>query len=386
MSSAYRVRLVLLAILALVEIAIIAVCLNAGWSLATAHGGGLLVATPIILIALVECLRVPLASWAMHLKWTGRLAAFIVLGFIAVGTFEGLSLAVEQMMNARISFITKAREEHDVAKQSLESLTSNDARNSERLAKLDKEIIAAGKTLTELKDTEVPKLPDTRPCTLKTGKPGLCRNPGAAEANVRAMEQHAELLTKAGQAKAELEAQRAVLTKGGNGNSDKIAMADHAVSKAEADLTRELKESPMHRLAANFFGISVQKMQEADFERFKGYAVYGVAGALSLATMVISMIAHAAPKGKDGRIAKALRAYIARKRRPLYRDRTIEVPGPEVTVEVEKPVPGPERKVLEYVYVPYDHATGRRIRDDHTLGEVIHPNQPHLKPVAGGRL
>jgi hypothetical protein len=102
--------------------------------------------------------------------------------------------------------------------------------------------------------------------------------------------------------------------------------------------------------------------------------------------MLVSFISHAKPREQKGKLSRAIRAYIARKRKNVVRTvvKTVEKPVEKV-VEVEKhvfvdrptvvekrlDVPGPERIIIKHIHVPVDMATNRVVNRDGTLGDEI---------------
>ena len=77
-------------------------------------------------------------------------------------------------------------------------------------------------------------------------------------------------------------------------------------------------------------------------------------------------------ENRPGRVANAIRLWVARKRKLVVK--TVEVPGPERIVEIDKilRVPGPE--TIKIKWMAYDVATGRRVKPDGSLSDTI-PNR-----------
>jgi len=145
--------------------------------------------------------------------------------------------------------------------------------------------------------------------------------------------------------------------------------------------------NPMYQVAAAWQKVPVQELTSDQFEVVKHWAVIALAGATAVTTAVAAIIASLSERGTgpSSKLNRMLRAWIARRRKPVYRDvpgpveyqeKIVhqDVPGPETIKEVEvvKEVPGPERVVEKVVvkWVPYDINTGLRIKSDGSLGEV----------------
>ena len=191
--------------------------------------------------------------------------------------------------------------------------------------------------------------------------------------------------------------------------------AQHRVDDARA-------ANPMYQVAAAWLRIPVQKLDPEHFEVVKHWAVIGLSGAAATAAALTAIVAALSERPyTPSKLKIALRAWLAARRKTLRRieETIVEVPGPERLVEVVKevevpgpervvekevvrevavpgpvtikevevikevavpgpervvevPVPGPERVVerMTIKWLPYDMATGRRIKPDGTLGEV----------------
>jgi hypothetical protein len=197
--------------------------------------------------------------------------------------------------------------------------------------------------------------------------------------------------------------------------------ADDAVKAAELAVDDARTMNPMFRVAAAWQKTPVAKLNSEQFEQVKHWAVIALAGATALVTALSAVITELPPRdGKSGKLNRTVRAWIARRRKPIVVHHDVpgpevikevevlrDVPGPEVIKEVEvfRDVPGPERivekevvkevpgpveyrpapgpieyrdvpgpeRVVERVvvkWVPYDVATGLRIKSDGSLGEV----------------
>ena len=80
--------------------------------------------------------------------------------------------------------------------------------------------------------------------------------------------------------------------------------------------------------------------------------MYGLAGAAATVTMIVGFLSNLQRRGdKSNKLGRALRAYLARRRKKLVRF-------------VEKVIHAPALKVLEFKYVPYDPVSGRVINKD----------------------
>lgn len=173
--------------------------------------------------------------------------------------------------------------------------------------------------------------------------------------------------------------------------------ADADVVAAQKALVAAAANSTMYRTAATWYGVPTKDLTDTQFDRFKRIAVAALAGAVSVATMLIAFISHATPRNpvNRGKVWRAVRAYYARKRKNVVRiiekptiktvEKIVEVVKQvpvdrPIVVERKVDVPGPERIVVKHIHVPIDAASGRLVNADGSLGETL-----GLRTVQGGR-
>jgi hypothetical protein len=366
------------------EAIVIAVCITAGVLLAVNSGGDIIMAIPLLLIAAAECLRIPISAWAIHLRPLGQALAVVVLLAIAVGSFEGLSIAFEQFVNNRVINVMRAENDVADAKVAIEAKdkATQETKDEIEIAKLA--VVEANKKVADHHATK-PRPPEAAKgtCTTKSGQRIECSGSRTNAATFR-MEvnefnsRSRELDTDAAKAQKRVDDLASKLAE--INRQDMTPITNH-LRDAQRNLKEVLRLSPMHRLAASIYGVKVTDLSEDQFETVKKYAVFGLAGAFSILSMLVSVIAHQKPHdGTESKVSRALRKYLARIRKPIVTRETVEVIK-EVIVEkiVEKPVDKIVTQRIETL-VPYDYATGRRINPDATLGEKV-----SLKAVSGGR-
>jgi hypothetical protein len=78
--------------------------------------------------------------------------------------------------------------------------------------------------------------------------------------------------------------------------------AAEALAEARQSLDDELQQSVMHQLGASLFGVRVSDLSEDRFNLLKRYAVLGLAGAFSLLSAIVSIVAAQNPR-PAGRLA-----------------------------------------------------------------------------------
>ena len=83
--------------------------------------------------------------------------------------------------------------------------------------------------------------------------------------------------------------------------------------EARHNLIEEMSQSPMHRLAAAFYGIPVEELSASQFETVKKYGVISLAVAFATVSMLASIVVHTEPHDKsESKISRAIRAWLAR--------------------------------------------------------------------------
>jgi hypothetical protein len=348
-----------------VEGVVISTCAVAAYQIATAHGGSVWACAPILTIAAMESLRVPVAMTIPKLKLMGKILATALLIGITPLTFEGMALAFEQFMHQRVVEVADAETKADTAKQGLESAQADAANRKSELDRLSAEIKDAEAHRAEI-DKQQPilqPLPAPQMCSSfdKKGRrvTYACPDQGIARSvdkqNAEAGATHNEQLRNA----------ESEVTRAREALRDAAARPVLDERKAEADLAQAksavedaMAASVMHRAAAAWFGVDVGNLSRSQFETFKKWAMYGLAGATATVTMIAGFVSNMPRKdGKPGKVGQAWRAFLARRRKKLVR----------IVKEHLPPL-----KVLEFKYVPFDPASGRVIGKDGKPGEFVH--------------
>jgi hypothetical protein len=348
------------------EAVVISTCALAAVQIATAHGGTIWACAPILTIAAMESLRVPVAMTIPRLKWVGKVVATALLIAVTPLTFEGMALAFEQFMHQRVVEVVDAETKADAAKRALKSAQTDAANRKSEVDRLSAEVKDAEAHRVELDKQQpfVQPLPALQMCsglsrrgqrvTYPCPDQGIPKSVDRQNAEARAT--HNEQLRNA-----EREVSRA-----------RDALREAAAKpvlderKAEADLAQAERASEdakaasvMHRAASAWFGVDVGSLSRQQFETFKKWAMYGLAGATATVTMIAGFLSNMPRKdGRPGKVGMAWRAFLARRRKKLVRI-------------VEKIKHAPSLKVLEIKYVPFDPASGRVINKDGSAGEFV---------------
>lgn len=298
----------------LVEGAVISTCAVTAVLIATEHGGSPWDASIVGAIAAVECLRIPTAMAIPKLRWSGVFCAVALCLAITPLTAEGLILAADRLVHARTLGAARAAGEVERAQLAYDALKAEADR---------REAVIAG---ARRHRAEIDKPVSLAPVPSGTCS-GRARNGAravfdcrstleAVEANRASMAAHgAELRQADADVRAATSAPAVDLTKAG---------AELAAAKQE--LAVEKGGSVMHRAAAAWFGVTAAELTDAQFQSFARVAIGALAISISTATMLAAFVSNL-PKwdGRPSRLARAVRAFLAARRRALHRPRTVFV-------------------------------------------------------------
>jgi hypothetical protein len=390
-----------------VEAIVIAVCAAASVQIATANGGNFWYCGPVLLIAALECLRYPLSSWMAHAKFFGMLLSAFVLVCVAVLTFEGVTLAVEQFMHQRVIVVMDAKEEVDRTERALANAQASAEANRADEKGLIEEINKWRAYKEKIAHEEPRKweLPKPQRCKGKNGATYDCTKgmSDVIKLNKQAEDAYETQVRDAENSLANAESKLKAFRD--STPSISIKREADAVAEAKKRLEREMLKSTMHRAAAAWFNVPVVDLSEGQFQTFKKWAMYGLASAVATATMFVSFVASLPSRsevpslfklalraylvsrrkvistGKESKLRRALRAYLARKRKNVVRvvTKTVELEKTvEKIVEVEKLV---DRiiEIPKYVFVPVKD--GHLINADGSHGEPV----SSLRAITGGK-
>lgn len=331
-----------------VEGAVIGTCALAAAQIATAHGGDISACLPILTIAAMECMRVPVAMKLPHLRPLGATLGVLLLIAITPLTFEGMSLAFEQFMHQRVLAVAKAEDAMQSATQSLDDLKSQNRQRTDEIDRRKQALADAEKHQVELgkQPVQLQEVPDAVSCKSRQRGSRIC-NAGSIEqvikANSKTQQAHTDQLKVA--ESAVKEARQALSEAAARPETD-LRSEEKAFAEAKKRLDFEKGESVMHRAAAAWFGVSISSLSSEQFETFKKWAMYGLAGAAATVTMLGGFVSAAATRdGTPSKLNRAFRGLFLARRRKL---RQI-VP----TIKVEHR----DREV--FVHVPVDAATGQ---------------------------
>ena len=309
----------------------------------------LLPALPLVVLAVAELGRVPLASVLFSRHRAMQVVAITgiaVLGYLAV---ENRTFGFERIVDMRSKAVKEAHLVVDKKRHELEALQDQRGQTSSG----DKDKRAERKQIINDRSEELGAEEKGHQDNLKAISEACrlvreqCIVPRSAKEDRRYSELKDRLTKERDQAQAELndlvKKDRVVVVD----IEKKIAAAKDAVAQAQNSLEDEANNNQIYRLAAMFYRVKTSDLNDEQFAMtrliFSTFSAVAIAFAGSAAALVYysSRRIPGAPMFW-AKIAMARRAYYARKRRPIYRDIPVEKviyrDGKEPATIVEKEV------------------------------------------------
>jgi hypothetical protein len=369
----------LFSILWIYEALVISVCLFAGYNIATGQGGSVSMAAPLVLIASAEMVRIPLAGYSTRLSWPMRILSGIVMLAIALASFEGLAITFELFLTNRIHDVRTIQRTVEIAQEAVDAKRQEAQQSQAAIDSARMKVIALNAEIKD-KETHPPQQPNVGAgsCHNRSGRAVSCNSDIQARRDFTlALKSHLETLKKLREQRDAGQANVDALT--ANIKPAGLLEAEKILKSKRQDLSDVLHQSPVYRLAASIFGVRVQDLSEEQFEIFKRVAIIGLSGSFATLSMFVSVVAHAEPRSnKPSKLSRAIRSYLARRRKNVVRTVEVTVAGPERTVEREVPVEVVREKTI-IKHVPFDYKRGRRMPEYEPEAGLP------LKTIYGGR-
>jgi len=321
--------------------------------------GGWLPALPVAVLAGFELLRIPLAKAFQETpRLLPRLLALLAIIALLGVALENWTLGLERTVNQRIAPVEHLR---DTQRQAQQAIALQSAANERARSALQKRVDTANHEL-ELIEQQIAAEHTRHNDNMDRVKECLKLAIICYQAELDKESKRYDM------AKAPLEARRdqiganraranaellALSTDGDANRMDALQRAEARASKAVAD---EVKDNPIYRIASAVYGVDASSLTDAQVANTRAFfAIFG-ASIVSFTGTAAALI-HYWPKGGPSKLARALRAYIARFRRKIVRIERVEVLVDKI---VEKIVPEIEKPILikETIirFVPYTGA------------------------------
>ena len=350
--AAPRRGLNILAVAAVVaEIAVLSATATVAWGLVAGAGNPFVWGPMVVALTAVELTRLPLIMRAPKLSLAGACCALVLAGGVSLLTMETLILGTESVLTARASGVTAAETVLSQATTAFDAAKATEARREGERAKLAGVVNEAQRHAEEIGREPVALQNNTAVSAYRRGKswiaPGTSAANTVAAANAKAQAEHAARSAAAEASLAAARAAAAALP------PIEITSAEAAVVAARQSVERERAASPMHRLGAALFRTDTANLKAEDYEWLRRTVAVSVGAILAFATLAAGLVSELPDRGerRPSKLSRALRAWLARRRRPIYRD----VPGP---------VQFRDRTIFKYV------AT------DPVSGRVLDPDSP----------
>jgi hypothetical protein len=323
-------------------------------------------AVPIVVLAVAELGRVPLASVLFHRHKV--MQSIAILGIVALGylAVENWSFGFERIVDLRLKPVNAANRELSRVEAELSALveqrkqmtTNNDQKRNELRRGIDQRDAA----IAEL-STQVTKEADVHQKNLESIREACriikdkCLVPRSQDEDRRYTTEQKRLSVELTRQREERERLRSQIDDLVSTDASKVAernqrigTSEDAVADARQAVRRAVDGNQIYRLAASWYGVNTSDVTPEQFANARWVFATMSAIAVALAGSVAALVYYArsrvpgAPSFLGGLIAKlarARRAYYARKRKPLK----VEVIGPERVIYrdgkelVEKEVP-----------------------------------------------
>jgi hypothetical protein len=346
-----------LKIIAIVAEAVV-VCTLAISSYNAAFGGrdgiNWMAAAPLLTVVALETLRIPTA---LNLIKAGPITILMSLALIlglSVITMEAASIGFENLIFERTRPVVEAEAALEKVMIGQRTINKDALDRADEIKRLTTDLDAARTHRKELGDQK-PELQTVAPdktCTkvVGTGKHARrvswnCNSQAqndTARGNKDAQNAHNEELKTATEQVTEAEKRLAAA----EANKPDTHVVTEAREQAERKVADARSMNPMYRVAAAWQKVPVQQLTSEQFEHVKHWAVIALAAAVAFSTSLVAVISSMPERGQsNGKLARAIRARLAAKRKTLRRITGI------VRTEIK------DRTKL--VYVPVDVATGK---------------------------
>jgi hypothetical protein len=311
---------------------------------------GYVPAVPMVALAAAELGRVPLASVIYHKhKFMQGIAilGIVALGYLAV---ENWTFGFERIVDLRLKHVNAASRELSRAEANLSALvdqrkeettSSGQKRNELRrgIEQRDTSIVELTAQLSKESEVHQRNLDGIREaCRIIRDK---CMVPRSQAEDDRYAAQVSGLsaeLTRQREERKRLQSQIDDLVSTDASDvttlDQKIGAAASSVNEARQALRRAADGNQIYRLAASWYGVSTSSVTAEQFATARWVFATFSAIAVALAGSIAALVYYAGSRvpgdpsllgGLIAKLARARRAYYARRRRPLK----VEVPGPE---------------------------------------------------------
>jgi hypothetical protein len=337
--------------------------------------GDWLAGAPILTVVALESLRLPIAFALPKARLLGLVLSGTMLAGLSIITSEAASIAFENLIFQRSRPVIEAEAELKKVSISHDTLDEVNARRSQEHDRLAADLKAARDHRAEIdKPVQLQAVSPDKKCSGPVGKGKHAHwVTWTCNSDVQKTEVDGNAATQAAhnaelKAASDLVAQAQAKLDAADANPPDMHASDEAVKQAKQKVADARSMNPMFRVAAAWQGINVEDLSMNQFEGVKHYAVIALATATALTSAlaaVISSLPERGPKG-DGKLARAMRGWVAARRKTLRR--------------INERVVTQFKDRTKVVYVPVDVATGKVL--DPAFQPASSPSTPNFKIVS----
>lgn len=304
-----------------------------------------LMALPMGMIAVAELGRIPLTSVLFHRHKAMQAVAFVGIVFLAGLAFENWMFGFERIVELRLNpvsaaerVLTKAEADKRDAETKRDTAASD---NNSRRGDFKAQLEVVEKAIDNENDNFHRNMEAISTACHKVRE--VCVQPQQDKERAR----HTLEIKPLNDQATELRKKIAALTDSDRATAQKlnddVTAASEAVSAAKKVKADEISRNQIFRLAAMWYRRSPADVTPEQFEFVRFWFSVFSAIAVALAGTVSALVYYAKQRIPGDsvwtrlltKMLRARRAYYARKRRPIYRDVTVEVEKEKI-VEVEK--------------------------------------------------
>jgi hypothetical protein len=332
------------------EVAVVSTLAVSSYDVAfSGHSSDWFAGAPLVTVVALESLRLPLAFRLPRMRLMGMACGVAMLAGLSVITGEAASLAFENLIFQRTRPVVEAERDLTQAQIGRDALKAATSRRAEEIVRLTADVESARAHRASIdRPPELQPPPPGRTCAGKHGSwnCGAAVQAEAVRAKAAAQKAHADELRDASALVKAAEARLAAVDP-----APEMSASDASLAEARRRVADARAINPMFRVAAAWQRTPVEKLTSEQFEAVKHWAVIALASATALATALAAVISAIPERGgKPGKLARAIRALVAARRKTLRRLKE--------TIRVEY------RDRVKLVYVPCDPATGKVLDPD----------------------
>jgi hypothetical protein len=307
-----------------------------------------LMVLPMGMIAVAELGRIPLISVLFHRHKVMQAIAFIGIVFLAGLAFENWMFGFERIVELRLKSVTAADLVLTKAEANLRDLESKHKNTTKGDTGRRAEFVAQLKDIQAQIDHENTNFRDNMVAISEACHKvrEICVQPQQDKERAR----HAKVIEPLDKQANDLRTKISMLTdsdrKTGQKLEDEMAAASDEVSAAKKAKAEQIGQNQIFRLAAMWYRVSPADVTPEQFEFVRFWFSVFSAIAVALAGTVSALVYYAKQRIPGDsvwtrlltKMLRARRAYYARKRKPIFRDVTVEV-AKEKIVYQDREVP-----------------------------------------------